>query len=172
MSFLPFTRPSLDEETIRGVVEVLRSGWLTSGPQVDAFEAALSEWFGGRPVRVFNSGTAALEVALALAGIGPGDEVITTPLTWVATANAIVHAGAKPVLVDVDPATRNIDCDRIEAAVGERTRAVIPVDLAGRRNVHPQLLEGSISGRQRPSEREDVAYIGVSRDPQNRFGPY
>ncbi|PJA57355.1 MAG: aminotransferase DegT [Rhodocyclales bacterium CG_4_9_14_3_um_filter_68_10] len=131
MSFLPFTRPSLDEETIRGVVEVLRSGWLTSGPQVDAFEAALSEWFGGRPVRVFNSGTAALEVALALAGIGPGDEVITTPLTWVATANAIVHAGAKPVLVDVDPATRNIDCDRIEAAVGERTRAVIPVDLAG-----------------------------------------
>ncbi|GAB4171851.1 MAG: DegT/DnrJ/EryC1/StrS aminotransferase family protein [Rhodocyclaceae bacterium] len=131
MSFLPFTRPSLDEETIEGVAEVLRSGWLTGGPQVAAFEAALSGYFGGRPVRVFNSGTAALEVALALAGIGAGDEVLTTPLTWVATANAIVHAGARPVLVDVDPATRNIDLGRVEAALTPRTRALLPVDLAG-----------------------------------------
>ena len=131
MSFLPFTRPTIDEETIAGVADVLRSGWITSGPQVKAFEAALSEYFGGRPVRAFNSGTATLEVALALCGIGAGDEVITTPLSWVATANVILRAGARPVFVDVDPVTRNIDLHRIEAAITPRTRAVMPVDLAG-----------------------------------------
>lgn len=131
MSFLPFTRPSIDEDTIQGVVEVLRSGWLSSGPKVKEFEAALSEYFGGRPVRSFNSGTATLEVALQLCGIGPGDEVITTPMSWVATANVILHVGAKPVFVDVDPLTRNIDLERIEAAITPRTKAIIPVDLAG-----------------------------------------
>jgi hypothetical protein len=129
--FLPFTRPTLDEETIAGVVEVLRSGWITSGPQVQRFEAQLSEFCGGRPVRVMNSGTGALELALELAGVKPGDEVITTPLTWVATANVIVRAGARPVLVDVDPRTRLIDLDRAEAAITPRTKAIIPVDLAG-----------------------------------------
>ncbi|QDX80159.1 aminotransferase DegT [Denitratisoma sp. DHT3] len=131
MDFLPFTRPSIDEDTIAGVVEVLRSGWITSGPKVQAFEAALSEICGGRTVRAFNSGTATLEVALRLAGVGPGDEVVTTPLTWVATANVILEVGATPVLTDIDPITRNIDLDRLEAALTPRTRAVIPVDLAG-----------------------------------------
>jgi len=130
-AFLPVTRPSIDEETIQGVTEVLRSGWLTSGPQVKAFEQALSAYFDGRPVRVMNSGTAALEIALHLAGVAPGDEVITTPITWVATANVVLRAGARPVFVDIDPATRNIDVDRIEAAITERTRALLPVDLAG-----------------------------------------
>ena len=83
--FLPFTRPSIDEETIASVAEVLRSGWITSGPKVQAFETALSDYCGGRPVRTFNSGTATLEVALRLAKVGAGDTVITTPLTWVAT---------------------------------------------------------------------------------------
>ena len=131
MSFLPFTRPSIDEATIQGVVEVLRSGWITSGPKVKEFEAALSEYFGGRPVRAFSSGTATLEVALQLCGIGPGDEVITTPMSWVATANVILHVGARPVFVDIDPVTRNIDLDLIEAAITPATRAIIPVDLAG-----------------------------------------
>ena len=130
-TFLPFTRPTLDDETIQGVAEVLRSGWLTSGPKVKEFEAALSAYFGGRIVRTLNSGTAALEVALQLCGIGPGDEVITTPLSWVATTNVILHVGAKPVFVDVDPVTRNIDLGRIEAAITSRTKAIIPVDLAG-----------------------------------------
>ncbi len=130
-AFLPFTRPSIDEETIASVAEVLRSGWITSGPKVLAFEAALSDYCGGRPVRAFNSGTATLEVALRLAGVGPGDTVITTPLTWVATANVILQVGATPLLVDVDPATRNIDLDRIDAAVRPETKAIIPVDLAG-----------------------------------------
>lgn len=129
--FLPFTRPSIDEATIAGVAEVLRSGWITSGPQVREFEARLSEYFGGRPVRTLNSATGALEVGLALAGVGPGDEVITTPLSWVATANVIVRAGARPVFVDVDPQTRNIDLARIEAAVTPLTRALLPVDLGG-----------------------------------------
>jgi hypothetical protein len=129
--FLPFTRPCIDEETIRGVAEVLRSGWITSGPQVLEFERQLSEYCGGRPVRVLSSATGALEIALAIAGIGPGDEVITTPLTWVGTANVIVRAGARPVFVDVDPHTRNIDLSRLEAAVGPATRALLPVDLAG-----------------------------------------
>ena len=129
--FLPFTRPAIDEETIAGVASVLRSGWLTSGPQVKAFEARLSELCGGRPVRAMSSGTGALEIALALAGVKPGDEVITTPLSWVATANVIVRHGARPVFVDVDPATRNMDLGHAEAAVTGRTRAIMPVDFAG-----------------------------------------
>jgi dTDP-4-amino-4,6-dideoxygalactose transaminase len=131
MSFLPFTRPTIDEETIAAVADVIRSGWLATGPKCKAFEEALSQYCGGRTVRVFNSGTATMEIALRLAGIGPGDEVITTPLTWVATANVIIEVGATPVLVDADPATRNIDLGKLEAAITPRTRAVIPVDLAG-----------------------------------------
>lgn len=129
--FLPLTCPTIDEETIAGVAEVLRSGWITSGPQVKQFEAALSTLFGGRPVRVFNSGTATLEVALRLAGVGPGDEVITTPLSWVATSNVILTVGARPVFVDIDPVTRNMDLSRIESAITPATRAILPVDLAG-----------------------------------------
>jgi dTDP-4-amino-4,6-dideoxygalactose transaminase len=129
--YLPLTRPTIDDETIAGVAEVLRSGWLTSGPNVKAFEAKLSEYCGGRPVRVFNSGTCTMEIALRIAGIGPGAEVITTPLSWVATSNVILEVGAKPVFVDIDPRTRNIDLKLVEAAITPDTRAIIPVDLAG-----------------------------------------
>lgn len=129
--FLPFTRPSIDEATIAGVAEVLRSGWITSGPRVKEFEAALSRFCGGHPVRALNSGTAALEIGLRLAGVGAGDEVITSPLSWVATSNVVLEIGARPVFVDIDPATRNIDLDLIEAAITAKTRAVLPVYLAG-----------------------------------------
>ena len=128
---IPLTRPTIDEETIAGVCEVLRSGWITTGPNARKFEAELSKLFGGRPVRVFNSGTATLEVALRLAGVGQGDEVITTPLSWVATSNVILTVGAKPVFVDIDPVTRNIDLAGVEAAITPATKAIIPVDLAG-----------------------------------------
>jgi dTDP-4-amino-4,6-dideoxygalactose transaminase len=131
LDFLPMTRPSIDEATIQGVCEVLRCGWIASGPQVKAFEAALSEYFGGRPVRAFNSGTCTMEIGLRLAGVGPGHEVITTPLSWVATSNVILAVGATPRFVDIDPVTRNIDLNRIEAAITPATRAVLPVDLAG-----------------------------------------
>jgi hypothetical protein len=130
-SFLPFTRPSIDEDTIAGVAEVLRSGWITSGPKAKEFEAELSRFCGGRYVCALNSGTAALEIGLRIAGTGPGDEVITTPLTWVATSNVVLELGARPVFVDVDPATRNIDLARVEAAITQKTRAILPVYLAG-----------------------------------------
>jgi dTDP-4-amino-4,6-dideoxygalactose transaminase len=129
--FLPLTRPTIDEETIAGVVDVLRSGWITSGPRVKELEGKLSEYCGGRPVRVFNSGTCTMEIALRIAGVGPGHEVITTPLSWVATSNVILEVGARPVFVDIDPVTRNFDLARVEAAITPATRAIIPVDLAG-----------------------------------------
>jgi dTDP-4-amino-4,6-dideoxygalactose transaminase len=131
LPFLPFSRPTIDEETITAVGEVLRSGWITTGPKNQAFEALLSEYFGGRPVRTFNSGTCTMEIALRIAGIGPGDEVITTPISWVATANVIIEVGATPVFADIDPVTRNIDLDKVEAAITPRTKAIIPVYLSG-----------------------------------------
>ena len=130
-SFLPFTRPTIDEATIAAVGDVLRSGWITSGPKVREFEAQLSALFNGRPVRALSSATGGMEIALSLAGVAPGDEVITTPMSWVATANVILRAGARPVFVDCDPRTRNIDLELIEAAITPRTRAILPVDLAG-----------------------------------------
>lgn len=131
MGLLPFTKPDIDEETIVSVADVLRSGWLTTGPKCREFENALSLRSGGRPVRVANSATAALEFALRIAGIKSGDEVITTSLSWVATSNVILTVGATPVFADIDPVTRLIDLDKVEAAITERTRAILPVDLAG-----------------------------------------
>ena len=128
---LPFTRPWLDDSTIDSVAAVLRSGWWTSGPKVLEFEKALSDLYGGRPVRALNHATAGLEIALRVCGIGPGDEVITPALSFVATANVIVRVGATPVFVDVDLDTRNIDLDQTEAAIGPRTRAIMPVHFAG-----------------------------------------
>jgi dTDP-4-amino-4,6-dideoxygalactose transaminase len=130
-AFLPLTRPTIDDETIAGVGEVLRSGWITSGPKVKELEARLSEHCGGRPVRAFNSGTCTMEIALRIAGIGAGHEVITTPLSWVATSNVVLEVGARPVFVDIDPVTRNIDLEKVEAAITPATRAILPVDLAG-----------------------------------------
>ena len=130
-SFIPFTRPSFNQETIDAVAEVLRSGWVTSGPKLAEFEATLSAYFGGRPVRCFANGTATMKIALQVAGIGAGDEVITTPISWVATSNVILSVGAKPIFVDVDPITRNIDLNKVAAAITPKTRAIMPVYLAG-----------------------------------------
>ena len=131
LPFIPFTRPSFDQETIDAVGEVLRSGWVTSGPKLSEFESTLSEYFGGRPVRCFANGTATMKIALQVAGIGAGDEVITTPISWVATANVILGVGAKPIFVDIDPITRNIDLSKVSAAITPKTRAIMPVYLAG-----------------------------------------
>ncbi|MDO8351302.1 MAG: DegT/DnrJ/EryC1/StrS aminotransferase family protein [Gallionella sp.] len=131
-TFLPFSKPTIDEATIASVADTLRSGWITSGPKVAEFEKQLSDYFGGRIVRTFNSGTCTMEIALRIAGIGAGDEVITTPISWVATANVILEVGATPVFADIDPVTRNLDLDKVEAAITPRTKAIIPVYLAGR----------------------------------------
>jgi dTDP-4-amino-4,6-dideoxygalactose transaminase len=128
---LPFTRPDIDEATIENVADVLRSGWLASGPRVKAFEQKLSEYLAGRAVRALTSATEALEIALLAAGIGPGDEVITPAMSFCATANTILRVGARPVFVDVDLDTRNLVLDQVESAITEHTRAIMPVHFAG-----------------------------------------
>lgn len=130
-NFLPFTRPWIDDAAIESIAQVLRSGWWTSGPKVLALEASLSKLLAGRPVRTVNHATAGLEIALQACGIGPGDEVITPALSFVATANVIRRVGATPVFVDVGLDTRNIDLDQVEAAIGPRTRAILPVHFSG-----------------------------------------
>src|SRR4029453_861089 len=127
MEYLPFARPTIDDETIAGVAEVLRSGWITTGPKVQEFERALSEYLGGRVVRTFTSATGALEVALQACGIGPGDEVILPAMTFAASANVVARVGARPVFVDIELDSRNLDLGRVETAITPRTRAIMPV---------------------------------------------
>jgi dTDP-4-amino-4,6-dideoxygalactose transaminase len=168
--FLPFTRPSLDEDTIQGVVEVLRSGWLATGPNVAKFEAALSEYVGGRSVRVMTSATAALEIALLAAGIGPGDEVITPAMSFVATANVIARVGAKPVFVDVDLDTRNIDLDAVERAITPATMALMPVHFAGLPVDMARLYD--IAEEHGLRVIEDAAHAIGSGKPGRRIGSF
>lgn len=130
--FLVFGSPYLGDEEVDEVVRTLRSGWLGTGPRVAAFEDRFREYTGASHALALNSCTAALHVALLASGVGPGDEVITTPLTFAATANSIIHAGARPVFADVDPVTFNLSPSALEAAVTDRTRAVIPVHFGGR----------------------------------------
>ncbi|MEU8247044.1 aminotransferase class I/II-fold pyridoxal phosphate-dependent enzyme [Nonomuraea sp. NPDC048916] len=128
---LPYGRHSIIQDDIDAVAEVLRGDWLTTGPAVDRFEAELARWTGGVPCLAVTSGTAALHVAYAAAGIGPGDEVITSPLTFVATAATAALRGARVVFADVQPDTGNLDPGAAEAAVTGRTRAITAVDYAG-----------------------------------------
>jgi len=143
---VPFHRPSFDQREIDAVADVLRSGWITTGERTAEFERRFAQYVGASHAVAFNSCTAALHVALAAEGIGPGDEVITTPYTFVATVEAICYLGATPVLADVDPATRNIDPALIEAKITQRTRAIVPVHVAGL-----------------PAEMDPILEIGSSR---------
>ena len=128
--FLPFARPDYSEEEISEVAATLRSGWITSGPRVDRFEREFGQYVGAGHALAVNSCTAGLHLALAALGIGPGDEVITTPLTFCATINVILQVGATPVLADIGP-DLNIDPAAIRRAITGRTRAVIPVHIGG-----------------------------------------
>ena len=128
---LKFASPVVDEATIAAVGEVLRSGHITSGPWVETFERELAAFCGGRHVRVMTSATAAIEVALQLCGIGPGDEVIACAQTFFTVINMIVKVGATPVFVDCDLVTRNIDLDAVERRIGPRTRAILPTHWPG-----------------------------------------
>lgn len=167
---LPFTRPTIDEDTIQSVVEVLRSGWLATGPKVAALEAALSEYLGGRPVRTQTSATAGMEMALRACGIGAGDEVITPALSFVATANVIVRVGARPVFVDVGLDSRNIDPDQVEAAITARTRAIMPVHFAGLPVDMDRLYE--IARRRKLRVIEDAAHAIGSAWRGRRIGSF
>src|SRR5919197_3174012 len=130
-TFLSFQPPAIGREEIEAVTETLRSGWLTSGPRAAELERRLAELTGARHAVALSSGTAALHLALAALGVGPGDEVITTPITWPATANVVVHLGARPVFVDVREDDLNIDPELVARALTPRTKAILPVDLAG-----------------------------------------
>ena len=138
---LPYARPSITDAEVREVEDCLRSGWLSTGPRAQRFEAALAERLGVRHALGVSSGTAALHLAVLAAAVGPGDEVITTPITWVSTANVVLHAGGQPVFVDVEPETLNLDVGRVEAAITPRTRAVLPVHYAGQPCDMDPLLE-------------------------------
>ena len=130
-SFLPFHQPLIDADDERAVLETLRSGWLTTGPRTKGFEKDLAAYTGAAHCVAVNSCTAALHLALEAVGVSAGDEVITSPITFASTANVVVHCGARPVFVDVEPDTFNIDAAAIEPAVTPRTKALMPVDFAG-----------------------------------------
>lgn len=129
--FLPFSKPSIDEATINEVIACLKSGWLATGPRVQKFEEDLKKYLQAPFALPLTSATAGLQLALQALKFKPGDEVITTPMTFVASLNTIVQANAKPVLVDVDFATRNIDVKKIEKVITPRTKAILPVHFAG-----------------------------------------
>ncbi|HXF83167.1 MAG TPA: DegT/DnrJ/EryC1/StrS family aminotransferase [bacterium] len=135
--FLPFSPPAIGEEEIREVVDTLRSNWITTGPKTKRFESEFAAYLGAPGALALNSCTAALHTALVTAGVGPGDEVITTPLTFAASVNVIEHVGARPVLVDVQRDTLNLDPERVAGALTPRTRAILPVHYAG----HPADLD-------------------------------
>jgi dTDP-4-amino-4,6-dideoxygalactose transaminase len=129
--FLPFSRPTISEAAIEEVVACLKSGWITTGPRVAQFTEALKEYFQAPYVLPLMSATSGLHLALLAMGLQPGDEVITTPLTFAATLNTVVLAGGKPVLVDIDPQTLNMDVNLLVSAITRRTRVLLPVHFAG-----------------------------------------
>lgn len=128
---LPYGRQSIEERDVEAVVEVLRSDWLTTGPKVAEFEQAFVERVGARHAVATSSGTAALHTAVAAAGLGPGDEAITSPLTFCATANCVLYQGARPVFADVEEERLSLDAAEVRRHIGPRTRALLPVDYAG-----------------------------------------
>lgn len=154
--FLVFGSPLIEEEEISEVVATLRSGWIGTGPRVSRLEEEVRRYKGARYAVAVNSGTAALHLACLSAGIGPGDEVITTAMTFCATVNAIIHSGAKPVLVDCDPNTLNIDVDQIAGKITPKTKAILPVHFAGRPCEMDALEE--IAKRHRLTIIEDCAH--------------
>ncbi len=130
--FLVFGAPAIEEAEIEEVISSMKTGWLGTGPKVAQFENDFKVYVGSKHAVAVNSCTAALHLSMLAAGLGPGDEVITTPLTFCATVNSIIHTGATPVLADIDPVTMNIDPEQVAAQITPRTRALIPVHFAGR----------------------------------------
>ncbi len=166
--YIVFGAPFFDQATIDDVADCLRSGWIGTGPKVARFEERVREYTGAEHAVALNSCTAALHLSLIAAGIGEGDEVITTPMTFCATANAIVHSGARPVFVDCDRRTQLIDLDRIEAAITPRTRAIMPVHFAGR--ICDMTAIGEIARRHGLLVIEDAAHAIEGRYDGRKVG--
>jgi len=167
VNFLPFAQPTIDEAMIAAVADTLRSRWIATGPRVAAFEKALSERFGGRPVRALTSATAAMQVALELLGIGPGDEVIIPAQSFFATGNVVERAGATTVFVDVSLASRNIDLAQAAAAVTPKTRLLLPTHYNA--PLDPDGLD-AFARRHKVRILEDAALAMGSRTPRGPVG--
>jgi dTDP-4-amino-4,6-dideoxygalactose transaminase len=163
-TMLGFQPPAIGEEELAAVAETLRSGWLTSGPRAAELERRMAEYLEAKHVLALASGTAALHLSLVALGVGAGDEVITSPITWPATANVIVHTGATPVFVDVKADDLNIDPDRVSEALTGRTKAILPVDLAGQPADLDPLLEHGLP------VVEDAAHAAESRYRGRKVG--
>jgi perosamine synthetase len=155
-TLLPYGRHDIDEDDVRAVTEALRSGWVTTGPAVADFEAAAAKVVGARHAVAYSSGTAALHGAVFAAGLGPGDEAITTPLTFCATANCVLYQGATPVFADVSPDTLNLDPEQLARRFTSRTKAVLAVDFTG----HPADLAaiGDLAERNGVTLIEDACH--------------
>ena len=159
-TFLGFQPPAIGEEEIEAVAETLRSGWLTTGPRAAELEERFAAYAEAKHAVALSSGTAALHLSLLALGVGPGDEVITSPITWPATANVIVHAGATPVFVDVKDDDLNIDPERAREAVTPRTKAIMPVDLAGQPADLQPLLELGLPMVEDAAHAAEAVYRG------------
>ena len=155
-TFLPFSPPSISEDEIKEVVDTLRSDWLTTGPKTKRFEEAFRERLGSPAALALNSCTAALHLGLAALGVGKGDEVITTTMTFAASANIIEHLGGRPVLVDVEPDTLNIDPAQVEEKITTRTKVILPVHFAGHPAAMDQIFE--LAGDNNLGVLEDAAH--------------
>lgn len=155
-TFLPFSPPSIGEDEIKEVVDTLRSDWLTTGPKTKRFEEAFRERLGSPAALALNSCTAALHLGLAALGVGKGDEVITTTMTFAASVNIIEHLGGRPVLVDVEPDTLNIDPAQVEEKITTRTKAILPVHFAGHPAAMDQIFE--LAGDNNLGVLEDAAH--------------
>jgi UDP-4-amino-4,6-dideoxy-N-acetyl-beta-L-altrosamine transaminase len=165
---LPYGRQSIGEDDIQAVVDVLRSDWLTTGPKVGEFEEAVATWVGAKYAISFSSGTAALHGAAFAAGLKPGDEAITTPMTFAATANCVLYQGSAPVFVDVNADTLNLDPEKVEAQITPRTHAILPVDYAG----HPADLDAflEVAARHELVVIEDASHALGAEYCQRRAG--
>ena len=155
-NFLKFSRPDIGQQEQKEMLDTLRSDWLTTGPKTKLFERRFAEYIGSHYAIAVNSCTAGLHLALVALGIKEGDEVVTTPITFASTANVIVHTGAKPVFVDVDPQTLNIDPEKIEKKINKRTKAIIPVHYIGQACEMDRILK--ISSKYNLSVIEDAAH--------------
>lgn len=167
-TFLSFQPPFLDEEEEREVVDTLRSDWITTGPKVARFEKEFAEFVGAPAALAVSSGTDAMQVGLATLGIGPGDEVITTPMTFCSTVHVIEHVGARPVLADVEPRTLTVNPERVARAITSRTKAILPVHLYGHPCNMKEIL--ALAERHRLRVLEDAAHALPTRHEGRMVG--